>query len=81
MARKVLGRALIRYYLSLRMGAALAVPDLSSREIPIPAPIVRQLPTRIRDGWDERELICTRGTEFVLVHEPEPEAVADFIWN
>jgi hypothetical protein len=80
-ARKFLGRALVRYYLSLRMGAALAIPDVSSHDIPIPTPVVRQGPSRLLGEWDERELISADGRDLVLVRESTTEITADIVWN
>ena len=72
---------LIRYYLSLRMGAALAFPNIASLEIPSPTPIVRQLPSRLNSGFDERELIRLGGYELVVVREAECEPSSGFSWN
>jgi hypothetical protein len=77
----VFGRTLARYYLSLRMSAALALPELVSTEIPIPTPIVRQLPSRVHGGWDERELIHHGDSEWVVVRDVTSEPQSSIVWN
>ena len=72
---------LIRYYLSLRMGAALAFPDIPSTEIPTPTPIVREFPSRLQDGFDARELVRVGGHDLVVLQDSEPVATGDFVWN
>ena len=74
-------RAIARYYLSLRMSAALAIPDLATLEIPNPTPIVRQLPARMLGEWDERELIRTDGAEWVVVRDAARNPLRSFSWN
>lgn len=81
MLKSVLGRALARYYLSLRMSAALALPELSTQEIPDPTPIVRQLPARVRGEWDERELIRFGDYEWIVVRESAIGAQSSIVWN
>ncbi len=75
------GRTIARYYLGLRMSAALAVPDLASREIPWPTPIVRRLPGRVHNGWDEREMIRSGDEVWIVVQEERQVAKSPFIWN
>lgn len=72
-------RSLAQYYLSLRMSAALVTPDLAAREIPNPTPIIRQIPTQLYGGWDERELVGDDG-DWIIVREAtsEPQTM---IWN
>lgn len=76
-----LGRAFARYYLSLRMSAALAVPDLAMDEIPNPTPIIRQLPGRIHEGWDEREIVRHGDVDWIVVQEERRVARTPFVWN
>ncbi|MEZ4569194.1 MAG: hypothetical protein R2849_02500 [Thermomicrobiales bacterium] len=63
MTKRRIGRLVIQYYLSVRMSAAAAMPDLGYPEIQFPPPIVRQQPAHLHDGWDERELIRDGDTE------------------
>ena len=81
MLKSVFGRALARYYLSLRMSAALALPELSTQDIPDPTPIVRQLPARLLGDWDERELIRFGDCEWVVVRDSVIESHSSIVWN
>jgi len=74
-------RTLAQYYLSLRMSAALAIPDLSGLELPVPTPIVRQLPARLKGEWDERELVRDGEQEWIVVREATREPRSSFVWN
>ena len=61
-----LKRRLAEYYLTLRLSAAAAMPIVEPAEIQFPAPIVRQAPGDLRDGWDVREIVQRDGVDFIV---------------
>lgn len=79
--KQTVGRVLVRYYLSLRISAAVALPEFAVAEIRDPAPIVRQLPGRLRGIWDEREIIRV-GEETWIITRDQPAGLQPTInWN
>ncbi|CAN5500381.1 hypothetical protein BH23CHL2_BH23CHL2_28740 [soil metagenome] len=79
--RQTIGRMLVRYYLSLRISAAVALPEFNSFELDDPAPIVRGLSGRMRDGWDERELIHDGEYEWIITRDVRGEPPTIVSWN
>ena len=74
-------RQIARYFLSLRLSAAIAIPDLSPVDLERPAPIVRQLPGLSPDGWDCRELIRNGSGEWVITTEARLPTGPTFLPN
>ncbi|MEZ4520958.1 MAG: hypothetical protein R3A46_04830 [Thermomicrobiales bacterium] len=81
MTKRRIGRLVIQYYLSVRMSAAAAMPDLGYPEIQFPPPIVRQQPAHLHDGWDERELIRDGDTEWIVTREARDIPQTTIVWN
>lgn len=79
--KQTIGRVLVRYYLSLRISAAAALPEFHSFELDNPAPIVRGLPGRMRDGWDERELIRDGEYEWIITRDVRGDPPTIMNWN
>ncbi len=51
-------------------------------DIPVPTPIVRQLPSRVHGGeWDERELIHHGDFDWVVVRDVTIEPKSSILWN
>ena len=67
---RILGRAAqlaLRYYLALRVSAAVATPAVFSLEqYEAPAPIVRTQPAMLLGRWDERELVASGADDFII---------------
>lgn len=81
MTKHRIGRLFLQYYLSLRISAAAAMPEIEISELQFPTPIVRQLPARTNDGWDERELIREGNVEWVITRDRGPGVSSTFVWN
>ncbi len=59
-------RRIAEYYLALRLSALAAMPIVDPIELHFPAPIVRQVPGYLKDGWDEREIVRQSGIELIV---------------
>ena len=79
--KQTVGRVLVRYYLSLRISAAVAMPEFAFAEVRDPAPIVRQLPGRLRGIWDEREVIRDGEQTWIITRERPADLQSTINWN
>ncbi|HLT18535.1 MAG TPA: hypothetical protein VKZ96_03680 [Thermomicrobiales bacterium] len=61
-----LKRRIAKYYLTLRLSAAVATPMLDPVELKIPTPIVRRLPAELHEGWDRREIVQRDGIDYIV---------------
>lgn len=79
--KQTVGRVLVRYYLSLRISAAAAMPEFAVAEVRDPAPIVRQLPGRLRGVWDEREMIRDGEYTWIITRDQPADLPSTMNWN
>ena len=79
--KQAVGRVLVRYYLSLRISAAVAMPEFAVADVRDPAPIVRQLPGQLRGIWDEREIIRDGEQTWIITRDGPADLQSTINWN